>query len=107
MKTEEKNTLKILAYLGFFILLFVFLRFESNNNKPVKTEENKNDLSFIDKIEINNYSLQVQAILKDDAVTLLYESLLSIMKSITYWKMKNLLKTLSLLALIMIKLLLH
>lgn len=73
MKTEEKNTLKILAYLGFFILLFVFLRFESNNNKPVKTEENKNDLSFIDKIEINNYSLQVQAILKDDAVTLLYE----------------------------------
>lgn len=73
MKTEEKNTLKILVYLGFFILLIVFLRFETNNNKPVKTEENKNDLSFIDKIEINNYSLQVQAILKDDAVTLLYE----------------------------------
>ena len=73
MKTEEKNTLKILAYLGFFILLFVFLRFEINNNKSVKTEENKNDLSFIDKIEINNYSLQVQAILKDDAVTLFYE----------------------------------
>lgn len=38
MKTEEKNILKILAYLGFFVLLFVFLRFETNNNKPVKTE---------------------------------------------------------------------
>ena len=53
MKTEEKNILKILAYLGFFVLLFVFLRFETNNNKPVKTEENKNDLSFIDKITIH------------------------------------------------------
>lgn len=74
MKTEEKNIFKILAYIGFFILLFIFLRIEINNNKRDEPEEKeKNDLSFIDKIEENNHSLQVQAILKDDAVTLLYE----------------------------------
>ena len=73
MKTEEKNIFKILAYIGFFILLFIFLRIEVNNKQAEPEEKEKNDLSFIDKIEENNYSLQVQAILKDDAVTLLYE----------------------------------
>ena len=74
MKTEDKNIFKILAYLGFFILLLIILRNEAKNNKIIKSDEiDQSRLTLFDDIDIDNYSLEVHAISEDDAITLKYE----------------------------------
>ena len=59
MKEEQKNLLKIIGYIGFFIILIYIARMSLNKTEIIKEENNGVNYikSIIDMSEENEYSL--------------------------------------------------
>ena len=73
----DKNITKLLAYIIFFSILFVFLSIEVKNKETkennLDTKQNNSIINSINEINDDYYIINIQAILKNDAITLNYE----------------------------------
>lgn len=74
MKEEQKNLLKIIGYIGFFIILIYIARMSLNKTEIIKEENNGvNYIKSIIDMSEDFYKMNIHYVMDDDAITLDFE----------------------------------
>lgn len=74
MKEEQKNLLKIIGYIGFFVILICIARMSLNKTEIIKEENNGvNYIKSIIDMNENFYKMNIHYVMDDDAITLDFE----------------------------------
>lgn len=74
MKEEQKNLLKIIGYIGFFVILIYIARMSLNKTEVIKEENNGvNYIKSIIDMSEDFYKMNIHYVMDDDAITLDFE----------------------------------
>ena len=74
MKEEQKNLLKIIGYIGFFVILICIARMSLNKTEIIKEENNGvNYIKSIIDMSEDFYKMNIHYVMDDDAITLDFE----------------------------------
>lgn len=74
MKEEQKNLLKIIGYIGFFVILIYIARMSLNKTEIIKEENNGvNYIKSIIDMSEDFYKMNIHYVMDDDAITLDFE----------------------------------
>lgn len=74
MKEEQKNLLKIIGYIGFFVILIFVARMSLNKTEIIKEENNGvNYIKSIIDMSEDFYKMNIHYVMDDDAITLDFE----------------------------------
>lgn len=74
MKEEQKNLLKIIGYIGFFVILIYVARMSLNKTEVIKEENNGvNYIKSIIDMSEDFYKMNIHYVMDDDAITLDFE----------------------------------
>lgn len=74
MKEEQKNLLKIIGYIGFFVILIYIARMSLKKTEVIKEENNGvNYIKSIIDMSEDFYKMNIHYIMDDDAITLDFE----------------------------------
>lgn len=74
MKEEQKNLLKIIGYIGFFVILIFVARMSLNKTEVIKEENNGvNYIKSIIDMSEDFYKMNIHYVMDDDAITLDFE----------------------------------
>ena len=71
MNEEQKNLLKIIGYIGFFVILICIARMSLNKTEIIKEENNGvNYIKSIIDMSEDFYKMNIHYVMDDDAITL-------------------------------------
>ena len=74
MNEEQKNLLKIIGYIGFFVILIYVARMSLNKTEVIKEENNGvNYIKSIIDMSEDFYKMNIHYVMDDDAITLDFE----------------------------------
>ena len=74
MNEEQKNLLKIIGYIGFFVILICIARMNLNKTEIIKEENNGvNYIKSIIDMSEDSYKMNIHYVMDDDAITLDFE----------------------------------
>ncbi len=74
MNEEQKNLLKIIGYIGFFVILIYVARMSLNKTEIIKEENNGvNYIKSIIDMSEDFYKMNIHYVMDDDAITLDFE----------------------------------
>lgn len=74
MNEEQKNLLKIIGYIGFFVILICIARMNLNKTEIIKEENNGvNYIKSIIDMSEDFYKMNIHYVMDDDAITLDFE----------------------------------
>lgn len=74
MNEEQKNLLKIIGYIGFFVILIFVARMSLNKTEVIKEENNGvNYIKSIIDMSEDFYKMNIHYVMDDDAITLDFE----------------------------------
>lgn len=74
MNEEQKNLLKIIGYIGFFVILIYIARMSLNKTEIIKEENNGvNYIKSIIDMSEDFYKMNIHYVMDDDAITLDFE----------------------------------
>ena len=74
MNEEQKNLLKIIGYIGFFVILIYIARMSLKKTEVIKEENNGvNYIKSIIDMSEDFYKMNIHYVMDDDAITLDFE----------------------------------